>query len=130
MKTAIAIMALSITTGCASVMNGGGGDSMEISTTGCEEDGKIRCEVFTDNGDTKITAPARITVERDKDPITVVCSNKKKTATGELVVESGYNAMNVGNLLIGGVIGIGIDAATGAMWKYPDAVVVPMDCDE
>ena len=37
--------------------------------------------------------------------------------------------MNAGNLLLGGVIGVGVDAATGAMWEYP-SVVVPLQCDE
>ena len=36
--------------------------------------------------------------------------------------------MNAGNLLVGGIIGIGVDAATGAMWKYPSSVNVGMTC--
>ena len=47
---------------------------------------------------------------------------------GSTIVESNYEAMNAGNILIGGFIGIGVDAATGAMWKYPTAIVVPMSC--
>ena len=49
-------------------------------------------------------------------------------ATGSLMVESGYDAMNMGNLLLGGIIGLGVDAATGAMWHYPSAVIIPLSC--
>jgi hypothetical protein len=32
----------------------------------------------------------------------------------------------VGNLVFGGIIGLGVDAATGAMNKYPATFQVPM----
>jgi hypothetical protein len=34
--------------------------------------------------------------------------------------------MTAGNLIVGGVIGIGVDAMSGAMNKYPDFISVPM----
>jgi hypothetical protein len=34
--------------------------------------------------------------------------------------------MTAGNLLVGGVIGIGVDAMSGAINKYPDIISVPM----
>ena len=34
--------------------------------------------------------------------------------------------MSAGNVLLGGVIGLGVDAASGAMNKYPDIVTVAM----
>jgi hypothetical protein len=34
--------------------------------------------------------------------------------------------MTAGNLIVGGVIGIGVDAMSGAMNKYPDVISVPM----
>ena len=56
------------------------------------------------------------------------CESRDKSASGSTIVESNYEAMNAGNILVGGFIGIGVDAATGAMWKYPTAIVVPMSC--
>ena len=40
--------------------------------------------------------------------------------------KSGFEPWSLGNLLIGGLIGLGIDWGTGAIHKYPDAVQVPM----
>ena len=38
--------------------------------------------------------------------------------------------MAAGNVLLGGVIGLGVDAASGAMNKYPDLVTVAMVPDQ
>jgi hypothetical protein len=32
----------------------------------------------------------------------------------------------VGNIIAGGIIGVGVDAATGAMNEYPKSIEVPM----
>jgi hypothetical protein len=37
--------------------------------------------------------------------------------------------MAAGNVVFGGFIGLGVDAATGAMNKYPDIVTVAMTPD-
>jgi hypothetical protein len=36
------------------------------------------------------------------------------------VIASGAEVMTAGNVLVGGVVGLGIDAATGAMNKYTE----------
>jgi membrane-associated protease RseP (regulator of RpoE activity) len=41
-------------------------------------------------------------------------------------IPSGFEGWTVGNLVIGGVIGLGVDAATGAINDYPNAFQVPM----
>jgi hypothetical protein len=38
-----------------------------------------------------------------------------------------FNGATVGNVIAGGIIGIGIDAATGANFNYPTEVNVAMD---
>jgi hypothetical protein len=37
--------------------------------------------------------------------------------------------MAAGNVVFGGLIGLGVDAASGAMNKYPDVVTVAMTPD-
>lgn len=113
--------------GCASVIEGGD-QVININTTNCEEFGVMTCTVLNDDGSSVLTAPASVSVDKDKDALTVTCISKDRSATGEVIVESSYEAWNAGNLLLGGVIGIGVDAATGAMWKYPSAIMVPMKC--
>jgi len=126
-KILLAGLVLSITA-CASVMEGGD-QVVNIQTTGCEDYGTIQCTVVNDDGSSVITAPASVSVEKDKDEMTVTCVSKDGLARGQKIVESSYEAMNAGNLLLGGIIGVGVDAATGAMWKYPSSVIVPMRCN-
>jgi hypothetical protein len=116
-----------IASGCASVMEGSD-QVINVSTTGCEESGTVICIVMNKDGSSVITTPASTSVEKNRSALSIQCNSKDKSATGSMIVESGYEAMNAGNILVGGIIGIGVDAATGAMWKYPSAVVVPMKC--
>ena len=48
---------------------------------------------------------------------------------GSSIVPVNTEAMAAGNVILGGVIGLGVDAATGAMNKYPDVVTVSMTPD-
>ena len=69
--------------------------------------------------------PQSLTVDRDKDTLVVVCK-KDGFADTTLHVQSEVEAMAAGNVLAGGPIGLGIDAATGALRKYPANIIVPM----
>lgn len=113
--------------GCASVIEGGD-QVINISVAGCEDHVDVTCTATNDEGASKLIPPASVSVDKDKDELTVTCESKDGMAKGEFTVESTYEAWNAGNILLGGVIGIGVDAATGAMWKYPDTIVVPMKC--
>lgn len=39
---------------------------------------------------------------------------------------SNYNSASLGNVIAGGLIGAGVDAADGASYSYPDSVTVAM----
>lgn len=119
---------ISMGSGCATVIEGGD-QVINVSTSGCEEHGAMQCVATNDDGSSVLTAPASVSVDKDKDALVISCKSKNGKATGEVIIDSKYEAWNAGNLLVGGIIGIGVDAATGAMWKYPSAVVVPMKCD-
>jgi len=127
-KSGSLILAILLISGCASIMEGND-QTINVNTSGCEQFEPMRCTVSNDSGSSVLTAPASVSIEKDRDAMTISCESKGGSATGRLVVDSGYEAMNAGNILLGGIIGIGVDAATGAMWKYPAAVVVPMTCD-
>ncbi len=45
------------------------------------------------------------------------------------IVPTSAEAMAAGNVIFGGVIGLGVDAASGAMYKYSDQVTVAMSPD-
>lgn len=67
--------------------------------------------------------PATVTLEKSKDDVSVVCS-KNGHFDGMHVLSSTFQNMTFGNIVFGGFIGLGVDAASGAMHEYPDNVTV------
>lgn len=67
---------------------------------------------------TKVVAtPATLTLDKSQDSITVLCK-KECFQDGSTIIASNTETMAAGNLLLGGVVGLGVDAVSGAMNKY------------
>ena len=70
-------------------------------------------------------SPGSVMVAKGDGPMTVVCSKAGyKTAT--LTVDETFAGATLGNIILGGGIGILIDAASGAAQQYPDDITVWM----
>jgi hypothetical protein len=65
------------------------------------------------------TTPAVITLPRSGKMLNFACTN----GTTENV-SSSIEPWTAGNIILGGPIGLGIDALTGAIHKYPNEVVI------
>lgn len=72
-----------------------------------------------------VVTPGTVSVEKSKENINVVC-RKACYQDGASVVVSGTEAMTAGNIIAGGVVGLGIDAASGALNKYAAETQVHM----
>lgn len=107
--------------GCASIVKG---SSEDIALNTAPADG-ASCSLKNGLGEWSATTPAKVTVKRSKTDIDVRCT-KEGYKDGSTVVASGFQPWTLGNLLIGGIIGIGIDWGTGAINDYPSTVNVPM----
>jgi hypothetical protein len=68
-------------------------------------------------GSKVVSSPATIVLEKSQESIAVVCK-KECFQDGTGIISSNTEAMAAGNLIAGGIIGLGIDAASGAMNKY------------
>src|SRR5215470_8726412 len=67
-----------------------------------------------------ITAPNSVVVEKASENINVHCK-KACHRDGTGVIQSTFEEMTAGNILIGGVIGLGVDMASGAINKVRPA---------
>tara|TARA_R110001592_G_scaffold262853_1_gene528197 strand:+ start:664 stop:1152 length:489 start_codon:yes stop_codon:yes gene_type:complete len=72
-----------------------------------------------------VSTPASLVVEKGDGPMTVVCEKDGYEKTNILIDEE-FAGATLGNILIGGGIGLLIDAASGAAQRYPDKLVVWM----
>lgn len=116
----VAIGALQVC-GCASIIKG---STAAINVTSPPVTG-ANCTLSSSQGNWQLTTPASVTVERSKEDIQVRCT-KQGYQDATAIIPSNFEGWTVGNLIFGGIVGVGVDAATGAMNDYPNAFQVPM----
>jgi len=116
-----ALLALLALPSCATIVKGTT-QTIAINTPGVPA---ARCQLRSGAiGTVEVVTPATVTLEKSQESITVHCT-KQCFQDGAGVVTSFSEGMAAGNIIAGGVIGLGIDAATGAMNKYaPETIVV------
>lgn len=83
------------------------------------------CELTRDGESIGVVnpTPGSILVDKSKDNVAILCTKQGHEAGTETMASS-FQGMTFGNILIGGIIGVGIDAASGAMHYYPDSIEV------
>ncbi|UCU92311.1 PDZ domain-containing protein [Hydrogenophaga taeniospiralis] len=113
-------------TGCASIVSGTT-QPISVSTPGCEG---ASCELINDKGKWYVSnTPGSVTINRAYSDLLVKCSKDDLTPS-TTSVKSTTKAMAFGNILVGGIIGAGVDMANGAAYEYPSEVFVPMACQK
>jgi hypothetical protein len=121
LAAAFAVASLS---GCASIVTG---HNQSLSVTASSETQDVsgaQCSLKNDKGQWFATTPGSVTVRRSYSRLTVDCQSEQLTGSNQ--VASKTKAMALGNVVFGGLIGVGIDVASGAAYDYPDVVHVSM----
>ncbi|MBK1660003.1 hypothetical protein [Paracraurococcus ruber] len=67
--------------------------------------------------------PGTISISKSSRDLAIDCS-RQGNQPGASVVPAEFQAMTLGNILLGGVIGLAVDAASGALGAYPANVTV------
>jgi hypothetical protein len=86
------------------------------------------CTITTQSGPEIVTTPGTVSLKKGADPLPISCT-KECYVNGQSIIPSNAEAMAAGNVIFGGVIGLGVDAASGALNKYPDMITVAMSPD-
>lgn len=120
-------MMVTLLPACSTVMNGGNQavtfNTGEVSEANCTITGGSDNAVQLD-----FVSPAEVKLPRSKKALNVMCS-KAGYADATQIVNSKVEASTAGNIITGGIIGVGVDALTGALYKYPDVVQIMMHTD-
>lgn len=123
-RLVLAAAALLALQGCASIVSGSS-QAVSVDSPGCAG---ARCELSNDKGKYFVAStPGTVTLNRSYNNLQVTCS-RDGVASEPLSVASTTKGMAFGNILFGGVIGVGVDVATGAAYDYPQLISVPMAC--
>jgi hypothetical protein len=109
--------------GCATVIKG---ETQAINVSSPPVGG-ARCVLSTTDGYYRdLLTPGAVIVPRGREDLSVVCTKRGfKDATKK--VASHFNFVTFGNLVIGGLVGVTVDATSGANESYPEEIEVPME---
>lgn len=123
----VVLMAVStLGSGCASIVSGHN-QSVSVETRSKQGPAVMsaNCKLSNNKGTWFVTSPGSVSVRRSYDDLLINCE-KENQEPGLASVKSSTKAMAFGNILFGGVIGAGVDVATGAAYDYPTMITVLM----
>jgi hypothetical protein len=83
------------------------------------------CTIETQHGPQSVATPGTVVLDKSSASLPIQCTKACYTP-GSSIIASSAETMAAGNVIFGGVIGLGVDAASGALNKYPDIVTVAM----
>ena len=72
-----------------------------------------------------VKTPSPLTIKRDSRTVHVSCS-MPGYEDGKVVLNSRYETATMGNMILGGAIGMMVDSSTGASNRYDAQVTVPL----
>jgi hypothetical protein len=118
----IALSALCLAVpGCANIGETG---TQTVAVTTPPADG-AKCVLTTPSGTYFVTTPGNAIVQKSMDDMNVAC-DKPGFLHSEQKFKPHMNVGNAGNMMAGGIVQLGLSAATGALYIYPVNLVVPM----
>ncbi len=113
---------LSVLPSCASITKGTT-QSISLDTPGAPG---ASCTLTSEGIGTKVVAtPATLVLDKSQHNVAVTCK-KECYQDGVGIISSSTETMTAGNILVGGVVGLAVDAASGAMNKYNEANQIAM----
>lgn len=129
MNKVYSVLAISVVTlgsGCASIVTG---HTQSVSVETRAKQGQAipgaSCKLTNNKGTWFVTTPGSVSVSRSYDDMIVNCE-KEGLDAGVASVKSSTKGMAFGNIVFGGIIGAGIDVASGAAYDYPTLFTVLM----
>jgi len=123
---AVLLAATMLGSGCASIVSGQN-QSISVETRGKQGEAVMsaNCKLSNNKGTWFVTSPGSVSVRRSYEDLLIDCE-KDNRSPGQASVKSSTKAMAFGNIIFGGVIGAGVDMASGAAYDYPTMITVLM----
>ena len=109
----MAVGSIALLTGCATLAEG---TSQAIYIETPDHAGAQCVLTSKEIGTRTVNTPATIELPKSKHDIAVSC--KQGCYTGAAIIGSHFEGATAGNIVLGGAIGVGVDAMTGAMNTY------------
>ncbi len=125
----MALAAAALSSGCATIVSGTNQSlSVETRHKGNAVAG-ASCKLINDKGTWFLVTPGSVTVHRAYGDLAVNCEHEK-LPPGSMLVKSSTKPMAFGNILFGGLIGVGVDVATGSAYDYPSLISLELGLEQ
>lgn len=123
--TALAVTAF-VLPGCATIVSGTTQSVTVTTKTPAGLAADAGCKLVNDKGTWSLpSTPGSVVIHKSSVALSVTC-DKPGLPTGSAQFASHAGVASAGNLLVGGLVGIAIDANNGAAFNYPDTVSIRM----
>ena len=118
----LAGLSLSLLGACATIVEGSG-QTVTVTT----QPPGASCKLVREGATVAMVDPTPGSVEVDKDSVDIlVLCEMEGHEPGAGTMSSSVEGMTFGNILFGGLIGVAIDAGSGAMHEYPSYISLVM----
>lgn len=118
----ITTLTLVLLSGCASILDSGT-QPVRVIATCAGQSIPAQCILENKKGFWQVTAPGTVTVEKDSSGLRVQCQSPYfKGGTAQL--RATPNNYLMGNALLGGVVGAGLDVFNGKGFNYSQTIKV------
>ncbi len=105
---------------CASIIEGSS-DDVKINNISPVA---MTCNATNERGSWIGQVPGQVTVKKSRTDLKLACQDPRTGAQAGATLVSEVEPWAFGNILLGGIIGLGVDWGTGAAYDYPDSVTV------
>jgi hypothetical protein len=117
---AVAALGVAVS-GCATIVNGTH-QSVSVNTTPVQD---AQCTLTNSQGTWYVKSPGSVDVHKTKTDLDITCTHDGY-GPGHLVAVSKFGAATFGNVIAGGLVGVAVDAASGANYHYDSPITVPL----
>ncbi len=122
MRTWVLGLSIGLLAGCSTLTTG---TTQAVSLVTPGADG-ANCELTSPEvGTINVVTPAQVMLSKSQHSVKVMC-RKECFTDGQGITNSNFEEMTAGNILVGGVVGVVVDASSGAMNKYDPHVQIAM----
>ena len=108
---------------CATVLDGPYQNIVVKTKSGDRDLAGAACTLTNDKGTWQTVAPSAITVRRSYDDLNVRCEYLGYVPNAGSA-PSTPRSLLLGNIILGGLIGTGIDVGVGSAYDYPSPIIV------
>jgi len=119
-RISVVAFVLSAIYGCASI-SGSPSQTIQLVAVNSNDEtiDNVLCILINSYGRWSVMAPGAVVVGRSNENLNITCS-REDGWSGSSQIISNFRKVAVGNILVGGVVGLAVDHISGSAYEFPN----------